>query len=121
VFRLNQAKRGRTKGLVTLTLLEGAVKGGPTYATCKARKAGEAAAAASSKTLQLLRASAKGKFSTRGKYAAATVRGTKWTTADRCDGTLIRDVTDSVAVTDFVHDKTIVLHAGQSYLAKPRK
>ena len=35
----------RTKGLVTLALLEGAVKGGPTYATCKARKAGEASAA----------------------------------------------------------------------------
>lgn len=121
VFRLNQAQRGRTKGLVTLTLLEGAVKGGPTYAACKAHKAGEASVAASGKTLQLLRASAKGKFKTRGKYAAATVRGTKWTTADRCDGTLIRDITDSVAVTDSVRHKTIVLHAGQRYLAKPRK
>ena len=28
------------------------------------------------------------------------------------------DVTDSVAVTDFVHHKTIILHAGQTYLAK---
>ena len=76
------------------------------------------ASAAASKTLQLLHASAKGKFSTKGKYAAATVRGTKWTIADRCDGTLIHDITDSVAVTDFVRHKTIVLHAGQSYLAK---
>jgi hypothetical protein len=121
VFRLNQAKRGRTKGLVTLTLLEGVVKGGPTYAACKAGKAGEASAAASRKTLQLLRASAKGKFSTRGKYAAATVRGTKWSTADRCDGTLIRDITHSVTVTDLARHKTIILHAGQSYLANPRK
>ena len=53
-----------------------------------------------------------------GRYAAATVRGTKWTIADRCDGTLTHDLTDSVVVTDFVRHKTIVLHAGQSYLAK---
>ena len=58
---------------------------------------------------------------TKGRYSAATVLGTKWTVADRCDGTLTHDITDSVAVTDFVHHKTIVLHAGQSYLAKARK
>jgi hypothetical protein len=67
--------------------------------------------------LQLLKASAKGKFSTKGKYSAATVLGTKWTVADRCDGTFTHDLTDSVQVTDFVHHKTITLHAGQSYLA----
>src|SRR5262249_40397793 len=76
------------------------------------------ASAAASKTLQLLHASAKGKFTTKGRYSAATVRGTKWTVADRCDGTLTRDITDSVAVTDFVRHKTIILHAAQSYLAK---
>ena len=72
----------------------------------------------SKKVLQLLHASAKGKFKTSGRYAAATVRGTKWTIADRCDGTLTRDITDSVAVTDLVRHKTFILHAGQSYLAK---
>jgi hypothetical protein len=122
IFKLNQAKRGAAKGLVTLTLVENAFTGAPSYAECKTHKAGEAAAAAlSSKTLQTLRASAKGRFTTKGKYGSATVRGTKWTTADRCDGTLIHDVSDSVAVTDFVRHKTIVLHAGQSYLAKPKK
>jgi hypothetical protein len=96
------------------------VPGGPSFGACKAHKAADATIAAS-KTLQLLRASAKGKFSTRGRYSAATVRGTKWTVADRCDGTLTRDITHSVAVTDFVRHKTIILHAGQSYLAKARK
>ena len=57
---------------------------------------------------------------TQGKYSAATVRGTKWTVADRCDGTLTHDITDSVAVTDFVRHKTLILHAGQSYLAAAR-
>ena len=102
--------------------MENAFKGAPSYATCKKHKAAEASAAAlSSNTLQLLKASAKGKFSTKGKYGSATVRGTKWTTADRCDGTLIHDLTDSVAVSDFVRHKTIILHAGQSYLAKLKK
>ena len=67
--------------------------------------------------LQLLHASAHGKFRTSGKYSAATVRGTKWTVADRCDGTFIHDITDSVVVNDFVHHRKIILHAGQSYLA----
>jgi hypothetical protein len=122
IFKITQATRGAGKGLVTLTLVENAFTGAPTYATCKAKKAADASAAAlSSRTLQLLRASAKGKFRTSGRYSAATVRGTKWTIADRCDGTLTRDITHSVAVTDFVRHKTIILHAGQSYLAKPRK
>ena len=106
-------------GLATLSLVEGAFKGAPTYATCKASHtaADATAAALSNKTLQLLHASAHGKFRTSGRYSAATVRGTIWTVADRCDGTLTHDVTDSVAVTDFVHHKTIILHAGQRYLA----
>ena len=122
IFKLAQATGGASKGLATLTLVEGAFKGAPSYALCKKggkKKAGDAsAAAASSKVLQLLHASAKGKFKTTGKYSAATVRGTKWTIADRCDGTVTHDVTDSVAVTDFVRHKTIILHAGQTYVAK---
>ena len=120
VFKLTQAASGPSKGLVTLSIVEGAFTGAPSYATCKAHKAHKAldATAASSKTLQLLHASAKGKFRTKGKYSAATVLGTIWTVADRCDGTLTHDVTDSVSVNDFVHHKTIILHAGQSYLAK---
>ena len=81
----------------------------------------DATIALSSKTLQLLKASAKGQFRTKGRYSAATVRGTKWTTADRCDGTRTHVHHGPVAVTDFVRHKTIVLHAGQSYLAKKPK
>jgi hypothetical protein len=115
IFRLTQAHTG----LSNLTLIESAFKGAPSYALCDARKASDATAA-SSKTLQLLKASAHGKFRTTGRYSAATVRGTSWTIADRCDGTLTHDITHSVAVTDFVRHRTIVLHAGQSYLAKAR-
>ena len=118
IFKISQATGGPSKGQVTLTIVENAFKGAPTYSTCKKGKAADATVAkSSSKTLQLLHASAKGKFTTKGRYGAATVLGTKWTISDRCDGTLIHDVTDSVKVTDFVHHKTIILHAGQSYLA----
>jgi hypothetical protein len=50
-----------------------------------------AAAAVSPTVLRLLHSRAHGRFRTRGKYAAATVRGTQWTTMDRCDGTGIAD------------------------------
>ena len=119
IFKITQAAGGPSKGLATLSIVEKAFKGAPSYALCtKGKKAGDASVAVSSRVLQLLRANAKGKFRTSGKYGAATVRGTKWTVADRCDGTFTHDITDSVSVTDFVKHKTIILHAGQSYLAK---
>ncbi len=124
VFRLSQGRAGASRGLTTLSLLEGAFAGAPSYAVCKPHHAAVTARRPrrAAETLQLLHASAKGRFRTTGRYAAATVRGTKWTIADRCDGTLAHDLTDSVAVTDFVRHKTVVLHAGQSYLAQtPRK
>ena len=120
IFKLTQQRRGHNKGLVTLSIVEHAFGGAPSYALCTTHPSADASAASlSSKTLQLLRANAHGQFTTRGRYSSATVRGTIWTVADRCDGTLTHDVTDSVAVTDFVHHKTIILHAGQSYLARP--
>jgi hypothetical protein len=119
VFRVTQARTGAAKGLTTLAIVEGAFTGAPSYKICTRHAAGDAvAAAASSRTLQLLHASAHGKFSTRGRYSAATVRGTIWSIADLCNGTLVHDVTDSVSVRDFVRHRTIILHAGQSYLAR---
>ena len=41
VFKLNQTRFGPNKGLSTLTLWEGTVDGAPSYATCKAKGAGD--------------------------------------------------------------------------------
>ena len=118
VFKLTQAGSGIRKGFTTLSLVEAAFKGAPSYSRCTSHNAADATVArASSRTLQLLHASAHGKFTTKGRYSAATVLGTKWTIADLCNGTLVHDITDSVKVTDFVHHKTVVIHAGQSYIA----
>jgi len=58
-----------------------------------------------------------GRFRTRGSNAVATVRGTSWYMADRCDGTYTRVAHVSVSVRDLRTHRTVVLHAGQSHLA----
>jgi hypothetical protein len=124
VFKVTQFGSGHNKGLTTLALVEGAVKGGPSYAACKKPGTHHATIASVKSALQLLHASDHhGKFRTKGRYSAATVRGTSWTIADRCDGTLTRVLKGIVVVNDFVRHLNIVLHAGHSYLAlaKPPK
>ncbi|MGO9903762.1 MAG: FHA domain-containing protein [Solirubrobacteraceae bacterium] len=73
-----------------------------------------------SQVLALLHASVNGDFRTQGRYSAATVRGTEWTTTEQCDGTLTRVRRGLVDVQDFRTGATIALAAGESYLAKAR-
>ena len=60
----------------------------------------------------------KGRFRTSGRFASATVRGTRWVVSDRCDGTLIRVVRGSVTVRDRVRNKTVVIREGEQYLVR---
>jgi ferric-dicitrate binding protein FerR (iron transport regulator) len=60
----------------------------------------------------------KGKFRTRGRYSAATVRGTRWTVTDRCDGTLTAVARGKVEVRDFLKRKTVFVKTGKTYLAR---
>ena len=94
---------------------------GGDFSVCPAaRRTGKANAAAkakTSKTIRTLWASGKGKFRTKGKYAVASIRGTKWQTVDRCDGTLVRVTKGQVNVRDLVKKKTVVVDAGETYLA----
>ncbi|MBA3747142.1 MAG: hypothetical protein H0W96_06560 [Solirubrobacterales bacterium] len=59
----------------------------------------------------------KGRFRTKGRNSAATVRGTRWLTEERCDGTLTRVARGVVQVKDTNTGKTVTLTAGRSYLA----
>ena len=60
-----------------------------------------------------------GNYKTAGSHGAATVRGTIWLVADRCDGsTLFKVKKGTVVVRDFIKDSSVVLEAGQSYVAK---
>jgi hypothetical protein len=107
IFKIKQSR-----GITVLTLTE-------KLAACP--KKGHAAAAAKKKPKsRRLWGNGKGKFRTAGKYAAATVRGTKWLVQDTCAGTRVRVKQGSVKVRDNVRKKNIVLRAPKSYLAKPK-
>jgi uncharacterized repeat protein (TIGR01451 family) len=57
----------------------------------------------------------KGNFATKGRYAAATVRGTEWFTKDTCRSTTIRVRRGRVDVYDFLLRKHLTVTTGRSY------
>jgi ferric-dicitrate binding protein FerR (iron transport regulator) len=75
------------------------------------------------KPVRRLWGSGKGKFTTKGKYAAATVRGTIWEIADFKDNTLCVVKRGIVAVQNLVTKTTTLVRAGHSIVvkAKPAK
>ena len=89
------------------------------FSVCPKRKTSSASAAPVTTVVRELWGNGKGNFTTSGKYGAATVRGTHWVTEDRCDGTLTRVLSGIVQVDDFKKHTTVLVRAGQSYLAKP--
>ena len=59
-----------------------------------------------------------GHFRTRASNSVITVRGTTWFVSDRCEGTLTRVTSGSVAVRDVRSGRTVVVRAGQRHLAR---
>ena len=57
-------------------------------------------AGAAQRRVRRLRGSARGRFRSRGRHSSATVRGTVWTTEDRCDGTQHETEEGEVEVSD---------------------
>ena len=100
--------------------------GAPSYAQCKATKATTGPLSAHTAStrpsiLQTLHArDHHGRFRTRGRYSAGTVRGTIWDTTETCAGTLTTVKRGTVDVLDFGTRKTIRVHAGHHYLAQAK-
>ncbi len=122
VFSVSQIGKGRRKGLTTFTLRSGLFKGAPSFASCRRSKGGKSSGAYASrlsrKALQTLRArDRKGKFRTKGRHSAGTVRGTAWNTTERCDGTLTTVKRGVVDVRNFKLRKTVPVRAGYHYLS----
>jgi hypothetical protein len=116
LFKIRQARRARAKTVLQLR--------GSSFRRCQAVGSAAVAAAAqrrrvSARTLRRLTGNAKGRFRTRGRHSAATIRGTVWSVSDRCDGTLTRVRRGRVRVRDFRRARTITVRAGESYLARP--
>ena len=108
LFKLTQTKGA--KPATTLALTE--------KLSCPRR--GKASAAAKKPKTRRLWGSGHGRFTTKGQYSAATVRGTKWLVQDTCATTTTRVAQGVVAVRDFVKRKTIVLRKGKRYVARRR-
>jgi hypothetical protein len=113
IFKLLQARRQH--GLTDLNMIDNH----SARQVCATQgKARIAATHPSSKVLGRLSVNSHGKFTARGQYSAATVRGTVWSVANRCDGTLTRVKRGVLSVRDFRRRKTFTLFTGQSYLAR---
>jgi hypothetical protein len=107
--------QGTVGGVVQLSLVGSSIKKfsrGPSALTAKPKKP---------KPTQRLWGSGKGKFTTKGKYAAATVRGTIWLIADYSDHTLVTVKRGLVAVRDLVTGKTKLVPAGNSIIVNQKK
>jgi hypothetical protein len=116
VFKLRQKSHKNATADAVLT--------GGSFKKCpKTKKARKSALSATSKkrTVRKLWGEGTGNFKTVGKYASATIRGTRWETIDRCDGTLIRVRSGSVKVRNTVKRRDIVVRAGHSYLARKKR
>lgn len=111
VFQVLQSRTGKSKGIAELRLK------GSSFSRCKAGKRA-VSSKRSKRSIRRLRGDAKGRFRTRGRYSAATVRGTVWTVTDRCDGTLTQVKRGTVSVRDRRLRRTITVRAGKSYLAR---
>ena len=103
MFKLSQSG-----GITTLTLSEAL--------DCSRR--GAARAAQKKPKTRKLWGDGKGKFRTKGRYAAATVRGTKWLVSDTCTSTTTRVTQGSVSVRDQVKKRTVVVRSGKRYVAR---
>ena len=60
-----------------------------------------------------------GRFRTRGRHAAATVRGTRWVTEDRCEGTRVAVTEGAVSVWPTAGGRSKLVRAGESLLTRP--
>ena len=105
LFKVQQSSKNP---LTTLSMTGGAL------GKCGASAAAGGAAKKRSRTLF---SNVKGRFRTRGRNSAATVRGTKWTMTDSCKGTLTIVKQGSVVVRDFTLRKNKDVKTGQRYLA----
>jgi hypothetical protein len=111
VFQLLRGKDGK-KPVVELKLVKG------DFSVCPKRKTSSVGRIAATIVRQLW-GDGKGSFRTRGRYASATVLGTNWLTADRCDGTNVEVRRGVIRVADLPKRTQVTVRAGRSYLAKP--
>jgi hypothetical protein len=107
LFRLQQPRGARPVTKLRLA--------GGSFAGCPGRGA---RGAKRRRTVRRLWGDGAGLFSTVGTGAAATIRGTRWLTEDRCGSTVVRVTRGAVSVRDFARHRTVTVRAGRRYVAR---
>jgi virginiamycin B lyase len=105
-------------GRVDVYLRGGRFTGCPRVGAKRTRGAAIASASRAKRVRKLWGRDSGGSYRTHGRHSQATVRGTRWLTVDRCDGTLTRVTKGAVSVRDFRRHRTVLVRAGHSYLAR---
>ena len=99
---------------VTLTL-----RGGD-FSECRTKAAERDHSTVGGPVIRKLFVKADGDFRTKGRFAAAAIRGTRFTAVDACFGTLTAVREGQVAVTDLTTGKQIQLNPGEQFWAAER-
>jgi hypothetical protein len=109
-FTVHQSATG--KGATTLKL-----RGGD-FSACGSSRKGRATASSAHPVLRKLWGKDHGgRFKTSSRGSVATVRGTEWLTADRCDGTLTRVTHGKVLVRERGTGRSKLLRKGEKFFA----
>ena len=113
-FKIRQSAEGN--GRVNLHLRGGNLDG------CSARSGSVAQASAAAKPKRRLWGSdSGGRFRTHGRDSVATVRGTRWSVTDRCDGTLTRVTEGAVDVRVRATGRVTRVAAGERHFARHQR
>jgi hypothetical protein len=113
IFQIRQIRVDRARRRAQRLMTQLRLRGAPIAAQCAT-----VSPRGPSPVVRRLWADAHGRFQTVGRRSKARVRGTRWLTEERCDGTLTRVEQGVVAVRDVAEKDVIVLRAGRSYLAR---
>jgi hypothetical protein len=103
-FVVTQARQA--KAVTELKLIKG------DFTQCQQAAAARAHSAASGRSVRKLWGRAKGRFKTKGRYSAASVRGTVWLTEDFCDASRVTSKEGAV-------EDTSAAPSGPSYVLQP--
>jgi hypothetical protein len=124
---LFQTQQGTATGSALNLNLTGKLSGCPRAGRASASAVPPALAAKAKKSSRQVETRANGPVKTKGRYGAATVRGTAWTIKDTCgrssrvhSGTLVSVTEGTVAVSDQVKHKTVLVKAGKRYFIAAR-
>jgi hypothetical protein len=117
-FVVRQPRGGR--GMTDLALAGGTFAGCPRGAVARASRVATERRGPHQVVRQLWGRDRHGRFRTHGRDSVGTVRGTRWLTADRCDGTLTVVTRGAVAVRARGARRAVRVTAGHRLLVAHR-